>query len=371
MTARDPAGTSPPAPPGAGGGRTGTLPGRLARRALMSEQFVLILSGVLVLVVLPFVPRIASLGNVSNLLSNFWPLLVIAVGQTFVMILGGIDLSQIAVVAVASVLGAAVMTTGADPTLFEKSVLWGWFLDEGGGLLSGGWWSLPAGLAVMLLAGAAIGAILGAVIANFRIPAFMMTLVGLLFFSAFAVYLTRSENVTNLPEGFGAIADRGLLGVLSWSAAIAGGLAVAAHVLLSRTVFGRWVYATGMNPQTARISGVPVRRVVFWCYVISGACAAVGAILYSARLDMGRPAFGDNLNLLLDVIGATVIGGTSLFGGRGKILWTVYGVVLFVLLSNALNLLNLSYFTVLMVKGSVILGAAWLDVKRRDLLGVA
>lgn len=344
---------------------------RLVRRILMSEQFVLILCALLFFAVLPFVPRIASGGNLSNLLSNYWPLLAIAVGQTYVMILGGIDLSQIAVVAVASVLGAAVMTSGVDPVLFERSVLWGWAVSEEGGLAAGGWWTVPAGTSVMLLSGAVIGAVAGTVIAVFRVPAFMMTLVSLLFFSAVAVWLTRSENVTGLPDAFGAIADRGAYGFLSWSMLICGGLAVAAHLLLTRTVFGRWVYATGMNPEAARISGVPVRRVIFWCYVISGVCAAVGAIIYSARLDMGRPAFGDNLNLLLDVIGATVIGGTSLFGGRGKILWTAYGVILFVLLSNALNLLNLTYFTVLMVKGGVILAAAWLDVKRRALLGVS
>ncbi len=355
---------------GGAGPSGGGLAGRLFRRALMSEQFVLILSAVLLLAVLPFIPRIASPGNVSNLLSNYWPLLAIAIGQTYVMILGGIDLSQIAVVAVASVLGAAVMTIGADPVLFEKSALWGVVMDEDGGIFSGGWWTLPMGLLTMVASGAAIGALIGGVIATFRIPAFMMTLVSLLFFSAFAVWMTRSENVTNLPDSFGNMADRGLWGVFSWSALIVGGLAVAAHLVLTRTVFGRWVYATGMNPRAALISGVPVRRVIFLCYVISGVCAAVGAMLYSARLDMGRPAFGDNLNLLLDVIGATVIGGTSLFGGRGKILWTVYGVILFVLLSNALNLLNLSYFTVLMVKGGVILAAAWLDVQRRALLGV-
>lgn len=374
MSAADPGGGAPPLSTGAARGDpggAGGAPGRLARRILMSEQFVLILSALLFVAVLPFVPRIASGGNLSNLLSNYWPLLAIAVGQTYVMILGGIDLSQIAVVAVASVLGAVVMTSGVDPALFEKSVLWGWAVSEEGGAASGGWWAVPAGSAVMIASGAAIGALTGAVIAVFRVPAFMMSLVSLLFFSAFAVWLTRSENVTGLPDAFGAIADRGAFGFLSWSALICGGLALGAHFLLTRTVFGRWVHATGMNPEAARISGVPVRRVIFWCYVISGICAAVGAIVYSARLEMGRPAFGDNLNLLLDMIGATVIGGTSLFGGRGKILWTAYGVILFVLLSNALNLLNFSYFTVLMVKGCVILAAAWLDVRRRALLGVA
>lgn len=341
---------------------------RAVRALLMSEQFVLYLTALLFLVLYPVIPRIGSSGNFSNLLSNFWPLLVIAVGQTYVMILGGIDLSQIAVVAVASVVGAAVMTAGVDPALFENTVLWGSLLDESGGLLAGYWWSMPAALAIMIVTGAAIGGLLGTIIARFDIPAFMMTLVGLLFFSAVAVWMTRSENITRLPDAYGAIADRGAYGVFSWSALIALIVVLAGHLLLSRTVFGRWVYATGMNRRAAIISGVPVRRVIFWCFVISGMCAAIGSILYSARLDMGRPAFGDNLNLLLDIVGATVIGGTSLFGGRGKILWTVYGVMLFVLLSNALNLLNLSFFTVFIVKGGVILVAAWLDVKRRELL---
>lgn len=343
---------------------------RLARHILMSEQFVLYLGVAIFVAVLPLIPRIASPGNLSNLLSNLWPLLAIAIGQTYVMILGGIDLSQIAVVAVTSVLGAAVMTAGVDPILFEDAALWTLgVMDDTGGIFAGGWWTLPLGLLTMLLAGALIGALTGAIIANFDIPAFMMSLVGLLFFSAFAVYLTRSENIANLPAGYEIIGAKGAFGVLSWSAGIAVGLAALAHVILRHTIFGRWMYAVGMNRAAARISGVPVRRVIFWCYVFSGVCAAVGAILYSARLDMGRPAFGENLNLLLDVVGATVIGGTSLFGGRGKILWTVYGVILFVLLSNALNLLNLSYFTVSIVKGCVILGAAWLDVKRRELLG--
>lgn len=266
----------------------GPLP-RLARRALMSEQFVPILSAALFLAVLPFIPRIASAANVPNLLSNCWPLLAIAVGQTYVMILGGIDLSQIAVVAVASVLGAAVMTAGADPVLVERSVLQGWALSERGGLAAGGWWTVPAGVGTMLLAGALIGALTGAVIAVFRVPAFMMTLVSLLF-SAFAVWLARSGNVTGLPDAFGAIADRGAFGVLSWSALICGGLALAAHLVLTRTVFGRWVDATGMNSAAARISRVPVRWVIYWCSVISGACAAVGAIIYSARRDIGRPS---------------------------------------------------------------------------------
>lgn len=343
------------------------LPRRLAHRAMTSEHFVLILTAVMFVILLPVIPRLAAPANLSNVLSNFWPLLVIAVGQTYVMIVGGIDLSQISIIAVTSVMGAAVMTMGLDPVIFEKTVLWGLVYDETGGVFSGHVLSVPLALTVMVVIGALMGAFTGWIIATFDLPAFMMSLVALLFFSALAVYLTRSENVVNLPPAYSAIAGKGIGGFFSWSALIALVVVGIAHFGLSRTVFGAWLYATGMNPDAARISGVPVRRVVTLAFVISGVCAAIGSILYSARLDMGRPAFGDNLNLLLDVVGATVIGGTSLMGGSGKILWTVYGVLLFTLLSNALNLLNLSFFTVFIVKGCVILIAAWLDVRRREL----
>jgi ribose/xylose/arabinose/galactoside ABC-type transport system permease subunit len=132
-------------------------------------------------------------------------------------------------------------------------------------------------------------------------------------------------------------------------------------------VFGQYVYAIGANRRAAEISGVPVRRVIVMVFVISALCAVVGSILYSARLEAGRPTLGEGA-FLLDVIGAVVIGGTSLFGGKGKIIWTVFGVLFFVILSNTLNLMNLNAFVIDMVKGSVILAAAMLDVARTRLM---
>ena len=98
---------------------------------------------------------------------------------------------------------------------------------------------------------------------------------------------------------------------------------------------------------------------------ISGLCAGVASILYSARLQMGRPTLGSSL--LMDIIGATIIGGTSMYGGKGKVIWTLFGVMFFVLLSNILSLLNLSYFIINIVKGGFILLAALLDVSRTRL----
>jgi ribose/xylose/arabinose/galactoside ABC-type transport system permease subunit len=147
---------------------------------------------------------------------------------------------------------------------------------------------------------------------------------------------------------------------------IAIALAIFAEFLLRRTVFGRYVYAIGTNARAALISGVPVRRVIVLVFMFSGFCAAVAAVLYSARLEGGRPTIGAG-TVLLDIIGATVIGGTSLAGGKSRVTWTFVGVVFFVLLGNTLNYMGLSAFHIDVVKGAIILAAAALDVARNRL----
>ena len=134
------------------------------------------------------------------------------------------------------------------------------------------------------------------------------------------------------------------------------------HLVLSRTVFGHWLRAVGLNPRTARVSGVPADAVVVGAYVASGVLAAAGSVLYTARLETGSPVLGQRL--LLDVVGAVVIGGTSLSGGKGRVSWTLSGVLFLVVLDNALNLLGFSHFAIMMAKGGVILAAAFLDTAR-------
>ena len=263
--------------------------------------------------------------------------------------------------ATASVAGGLVMATELNPVVFEKTPMWDVLLSPAGGVLAESGWVVPVGVVVMLGVGLVIGWLNGVAVARFKMPPFMVTLVTMIFFSAFAIYLTRSENLAIYRDGFVAL-GRGGLGFIPYTLLIAGGLAIVAHFVLDRTVLGRWFYAIGRSMRTSRVSGVPTERVIILAYVFSGFCAAVAAVLYSARLEAGRPTLGGSL--LLDIIGATVIGGTSLFGGKGKVLWTVYGVLFFVLLANTLNLLNLSYFTIDIVKGGVILLAALLDVLR-------
>jgi len=335
------------------------------RRLLLSENFVLYLTLVFFLILWPIVPRIASLRNLTNLLSNMWPLLILAIGQMFVLILGGIDLSQTSVMATASVLGAIFMTSEVDPVLFSKSPFWGLLLTTEGGVLSGSPLAVPVGILIMLFVGVLIGLFNGIAVAKFKMPPFMVTLVSMIFFSGLAIYLTKSENIIHLPDAYVAI-GRGKIGFFTYSFFIAGLLAMLAQLLLNRTVIGRWFYAVGKNIKAAVISGVPTTRVILLGYMLSGFCAALAAILYSARLEGGRPTLGQNL--LLDIIGAAVIGGISLFGGKGKVHWALFGVFFFTLLANALNMLNLSFFTINIVKGAVILLAALIDVTRIRIL---
>ena len=332
-----------------------------------------------------FFPALAEPRNITNQLSNVWPLLAVAIGQTFVIIVAGIDLSLGAVMGLASVAGAAVMASAADKLQLGGSPLWGRVLDEAGGLLAGHPWAPAAAVATMLAVGAPVGLVNGFFIARFRLPPFMMTLVALIFCASLAVWLTQSQNIVNLPDGFtrlGAgdlvsvyfgekltpeIKRRDILPLVTYPAVIALALAFAAHLVLTRTILGRHIYAVGNNIRAAEISGVPVRRTIIIVYLFAGFCAGVAAILYSARLEGGRPTIGGG-SVLLDIIGATVIGGTSLSGGKGKVTWTVVGVLFFVLLSNTLNYMRLSAFHIDVVKGAVILAAALLDVLRMRLV---
>ncbi len=343
--------------------------GAFLRGSLPSENFVLCLSILYLLIYLLVIwlsfSWTSALRNLNNISSNMWPLFALVIGQMFVLIVGGIDLSQASIMGITSVIGGIVMTSELDPVLFAKSPLWGLILSADGGPLGGSVLATPVGIVVMLLVGSSIGFVNGAAVAIFRMPPFMVTLVSMMFFRGLAIYLTKSENVMYLPQGYLAI-GQGQIGVVPYSFFVALILAGVAYVVLSRSLFGRWLFAVGKNVRAAVIAGIPTRRVVILAYVFSGFCAAAGSILYSSRLAAGRPTLGQDL--LLDIIGAAVIGGISLFGGKGKVLWALSGVLFFTLLANSLNMLNLPFYTVNVVKGAVILVAALVNVIRIKIL---
>jgi ribose/xylose/arabinose/galactoside ABC-type transport system permease subunit len=307
-------------------------------RFLQSGLLTLALCGIYGGVMAAIAPGFATPENLTNVLIAMLPLLVVATGQTVVLITAGIDLSVTSTIALTSVVGAALITDDSGP-------------------LSGSVWGPPAAMLAMILVGSAVGFVNGACVAWLGMPAFIVTLTTMMFLSGLAVWGTQSESIYNLPSGFL------IVGQNIWvAAAIAVLVALATQVLLSRTLWGLGLRAVGTNPRAALVSGVPVRRVTILAYVISGACAAVASIFITGQLETGSPVQWENN--LLDVIGATVIGGTSLYGGRGHVLWTASGVLLLTLIDNSLNLLNLSYFTIMMAKGGVILLAALLDTLR-------
>jgi ribose/xylose/arabinose/galactoside ABC-type transport system permease subunit len=223
--------------------------------------------------------------------------------------------------------------------------------------LAGNVTAVPVAILVMVLVGGLIGGMNGALVAWVRMPPFIVTLTTMMLFSGVAIWVTQSKSISGLPSSFL------LFGGNVWvTAVIAGVIALTGQFILTRTLYGRWVFSIGHNSRTAAVSGVPVNRVLVMAYITAGLLAAVGAILITGRMESGSPIHWQRN--LLDIVGATVIGGTSLYGGKGKVLWTVYGVLFLTLIDNSLNLLNLSHFTIMMVKGAVILLAALLDVLR-------
>jgi ribose/xylose/arabinose/galactoside ABC-type transport system permease subunit len=300
--------------------------------SLISDYFGLALTILILVTVAPFTPGLLSQANLLNIFSYLLPLLIVAIGMTLVMITGGIDLSVTSIIALTSVVGAKLMTTSSQPAAI--------------------------GIIAMLTLGASIGAANGAIITLLRLPAFIVTLASMMFVSGFAVWFTQSKNIDQLPRSFLAIGQR-----LPIAATLAIVVAAFTAFYLRKTIYGRWLYAVGQNATAAHISGIPVRRVTVAAYVSSGLCAAIASIILTARLETASPVLGREM--LLDIIGATVIGGISLFGGKGKISWTFFGVLFLVTLDNALNLLNLSQFAITITKGAGILLAATLDALRQ------
>ncbi|MFL5335593.1 MAG: ABC transporter permease [Geminicoccaceae bacterium] len=324
--------------------------GSWLRRLLLSEYLVLLLTALYVAVMVPFAPEIIAVDTWQDILGAMMPLLVVAVGQAFVLIVAGIDLSATSNLAISSVLAAAVMTLDGGPMASAPPGV-----------------AIAAGIVVFVAIGSALGSLNGACVTRFNMPPFIVTLTTMMFFSGLAIWITTlltpdGSSIGDLPQGF-AFLGQGRIGGLPFSVLIALAVGLAAHIALSRSLYGRWLFAIGINPRAAEVSGVPVRRVVFWAYVICGACAGIAAILYTSRLETGTPVLGQRI--LLDVVGAAVIGGVSLFGGKGKVIWVAFGALFLTVVDKGLSLLGLSLASVFAIKGGVILAAAIVDAQRQ------
>ena len=259
---------------------------------------------------------------------------VISIGMTFVIILGGIDLS------VGSVLGLSSVVATMAWVQAPAQAFW------------------PLVIVVALLVGTLIGAINGFLIAHGKIVAFMATLAILIAARGFAEVLSGKHNQILKVPGFKEFLNSSPLGI-SMSVWIFALVAVLGWVLLNRTTFGRRTVAIGGNSEAARLAGINVKRHTVYVYALAGLTAGIAAILMIGRTGVGTSTHG--ILLELDAIAAVVVGGTLLIGGRGSIVGSVLGILIFALLINLFTKYNLDPSIQALAKGFIIIGAVLLQ----------
>ena len=300
-------------------------------------------------------PEFLTTANMTILVKHVAINAILAIGMTFVILSGGIDLS------VGSIAGLAGMVAGA-------------LISQGLVLTGAGVVVYPhASLAIVaaIAIGMAFGALNGLLVSRLRVAPFIATLGGLYVARGAALLLSGGATYPNLTgdasignTGFTWIGAGALLGlpVPIWLMAA---LAAIAVFVARRTPFGRQVYAVGGNERAALLAGIRVRRVKLRVYIISGLCAAVVGVIIAAQLGAAHPATGETFEL--NAIAAVVLGGTSLMGGRGSIGGTLIGAFVIGVLADGLVLLGVSEFWQMLIKGFVIVLAVILDQVQRRL----
>lgn len=275
--------------------------------------------------------------NFFNILTQTSVTTIMAVGMTFVITTAEIDLS------VGSLLALCGMAIGL-------------VLESG--------YPVPAAIAAGLAIGAASGLIAGGIVATWGIHSFIVTL-GLLYIDrGIALLLTGSKPLYGFPDSFTVIAKGKVVGlplpVLEFLAVV-----ILGQIVLKKTTFGRQVVAVGGNPLTARLSGISVKKIKIMVFLLSGLCTAAASAITIARQNSASPTDGQGREL--DVIAAVIIGGTSLFGGRGRVIGTLFGALLMGVLRNGLVLEDIPTAWQMIVIGCVIVIAVLLDYYRRKL----
>jgi ribose transport system permease protein len=280
-------------------------------------------------------PVFLSPNNLRTVLLEISTNTYIALGMTLVMILGGIDLSVGSIVAMSGTLTVGFMVLNHQPM----------------------WLAATLGLGM----GAAIGLINGLIVAFFKIPSFIVTL-GMLNVARGVAYVYSGGRSTRMMNPAFTGVGSGYLWVLPLPVLYMVVLIVIFVVALNLTKFGTYVYAIGGNRESARLSGVPIKKVEILTFTISGVLAAFAGLVLSARMFSGQPSVG--IGYELDAIAACVLGGVSMAGGIGRISGTIFGAIVIGIISNGLNLVNVSSFWQLIVKGIIILIAVIIDSQK-------
>ena len=303
----------------------------------MKERGIIIPTIVYAVLVQIVNPVFFTVANINNLLRQTGFVFISGIGMTLVLISAGIDLS------VGSVLALSCVTCG----LFMVNM------------------GLPIVLSIILalLIGAVVGLINGAIIVRFKTPPMIMTL-GMMFMARGMVYITtKGLPIYPMPKDFQAIEQTPRLGVptLVWLSIF---LCILFHIILTRTTFGRSIYAIGGNAATAKLSGIPIGRITVSVFTISGIMAAITGIMMGSRLGSAQPSVGNGQEMI--VIAACIVGGTSTFGGRGTILGTAIGAFFMNMLTNSMTLMRVDIYYQNLVVGVVLVFAVILDQYARE-----
>ena len=293
-------------------------------------------------------PNFLKSENLLNIANQIAVIAIVAVGMTFVIVSGGIDLSVGSLIALSAVLAARFIR------------------DSAGGVDATPGGMTYACLGAILICGC-VGAVSGGVITLCGIPPFIVTLAMMLVSSGFAYIFAKGQSIYQVPEKFvwlGRGAD--VFGIPN-AVLLMLILYAVAHVLMARMKLGRYIYAVGGNAEAAHLSGVSVRRVVLFAYIASGLLAGLGGVVMASQLKSGSPTYGGMYGLY--VIAAVVVGGTSLKGGEGRIFGTLIGAFTIAVIQNGMNLCNVESYTQKVVLGLVSLAAVLLDMARHRFWG--
>lgn len=301
------------------------------------RNFALVFIIIAIIVVMSFVsPVFMTSKNIINIIRQISINGIIAVGMTFVILTGGIDLSVGSVVAITSVIVGSMLQGGSN-------------------------WLVAC--IVALLISLVFGAFNGFMIAYVGFQPFIATMATVTMGSGIALAYSDGKPFTISNESFLKI-GQGYLGAIPIPIVLLVIVVAIGLIILKTTTFGRYVFAIGGNKNAAKLSGVRTRRVELMVYVISALCASIVGLILSARISSGQPTAGEGYEL--DAIAATAIGGTSMTGGVGSLTGTIFGFVLLGLMTNSMNLLNINSFYQEIVKGILIIIAVFLDMTSKN-----
>jgi ribose transport system permease protein len=281
-------------------------------------------------------PSFASGINIANLLRQGSMIAILAVGQTFVIITGGIDLSVGAIVGFCTVIPALMINAG---------------------------WPVWVAVLATLLVGVGIGLFHGFGIVRMGLPPFIITLATLTSLRGIGLLMTNGNSISIRSDAFQEFSRNSFLGVpnLFWMVILVG---VPSYIFLHHSRWGRYLFSVGSNAEASRLSGVNVPRTIYMAYILSGLCAAFVGVLLASRIGIGNPTQAEGWEL--QAIASSVIGGTSLFGAIGSVHGPLLGAFILATINNGANLLNVNSFWQRVITGALIIIIVYFDGLRRS-----